>query len=163
MDPAVFIGIGILLIFVVFAIHLITAYGSKETQRYPDLKEKVIFFSHECGDITWTVKKQPYRISLKPKEAIKNKSLQQKAKDRVAECPINTKLRITNYVWDLVEVLTSCDLLPPNWIPMGAYCFCNGVVMVRYKEKPPEKGEANPAIKDLYFSTADGHLIYFKK
>lgn len=163
MEPEVIIGFCIFLMFIVVSTALITSRKPKETQRYPDLKEKVIFFSHECGNITWTENKRPHLISLKPSESIKNPTLQNKAKDLVDKRPIDTKLRITNYAWDLVDTLKSFDLLPENWEPVSAYCFCNGVVMVRYMEKPPIKGPANTAIKDLYFSTADGHLIYFKK
>lgn len=163
MDSSLLILIGLLLLFFVSVICLLISFRPTETQRYSDLKNAVTFFSHECGDITWKVKRQSYRISLKPGKSMDGKALQKEVKKHVTHAPINTKIRITNYAWDLANVLISFDLLPEKWEPVGAYSYCNGVVMVRYMEKPPAKGPANTAFKELYFSAADGHLIYLKK
>lgn len=163
MEPASIALIG--LVVFAFIVFIATAINesSKEKQRYPDLKNHVVFFSHACGDIIWMVNKREHRIVLSPNKSMKSPSLQKAIKKCVDKNPINTKLRITNFVWDLVEPLREFDLLGENWEPVAAYVFCNGVCMARYMEKPPEKGKASTAKKDLYFSTADGHLIYLKK
>ena len=132
----------------------------KEEQRYPDLKNAVVFFFHECGNITWKEKGKDRSIALSPGKALSQKLLQKEIASRVEKTPINTKLRITNFAWELLAPLTEADVLPANWEPIGAYHFCNNIVMIRYKEKPPKKGPANQAIKDLYFNTGDGHLIH---
>lgn len=163
MEPStvVLISLGFLA-FIVLLI-AVNSESSKEKQRYPDLKNHVVLFSHACGDIIWTENKREHRIVLCPGKSMKSPSLQKAVKKCVDKTPINTKIRITNYVWDLVGTLQEFDLLKENWEPAAAYVFCNGVCMVRYMEKPPEKGKASTAKKDLYFSTADGHLIYLKK
>ena len=162
MDPyAIILIVGGIILFAVILVALDNS--PSETQRYPDLKNNVIFFSHECGNITWFVKNKKHSISLSPSESMDRPGLQKKVAKYVDRTPIQNKLRITNYAWDLVELFTEYDLLPKNWEPVGAYSFCNGVVMIRYMEKIPEKGKPNAAVKDLYFNANDGHLIYFKK
>lgn len=162
MDPSLVAFIFLALFVIGIAFLLNQSSQPKEVQRHTDLKNGVVFFSHECGNITWTEKKQSFRIPLSPGEKMKGKTLQEKVKSRVPKTPVNSKLRITDYAWDLVEVLTDEGLLPKDWEPVGAYHFCNGVVMVRYMEKPKDDGKTGTAKKDLYFSTEDGHLIYLK-
>jgi hypothetical protein len=62
----------------------------------------------------------------------------------------------------MVDGLNLAFLLPRDWYPVGAYHFNDGIVMVRYMERPPEKGDPNTAVKDLYFAASDGHIIYWK-
>ncbi|MBR6825870.1 MAG: hypothetical protein IKM59_04905 [Oscillospiraceae bacterium] len=134
----------------------------EEALRYPEMKNKVTLFTHECGHITWKEKKKERRIEIHPEKKLDNRRLQYKAMELVTHTPINTMIRITNYAWDLCECLRNANYLPANWEPVGAYQFCNGIVMVRYMEKPPEKGKANTDSKDLYFASSDGHLIHWR-
>lgn len=156
--------ISILFFCVILALCLIYLWDRyrKETLRHPNLRDGVVFFSHNCGNITKTVKKQSYTISLAPTERLEHSKLQNRARDHVSHTPINTMLRITNYAWDLAEVLESTGHLDKLWDPVGAYHFGNGVVMVRYMERPREGVKVSEAEKDLYFATSDGHIIYFK-
>lgn len=163
LHPAWFflVGIPIVLLFVTLIANSSDS-SPRESLRYPKLQDGVIFFSHECGDITWQENKQLRRIPLSPNKAIEHRALQRKVKEYISHTPIHTDVRITNYAWDLTDALNLANLLPEMWDPVAAYHFCNGVVMVRYMERPPENGTRGTAVKDLYFATSDGHLIYFK-
>lgn len=136
----------------------------EEKLRYPALKKGVTFFYHECGNITWWVpkEKKPRLIRIYTEKAYDNRGLQKLAREHVSKTPLNTTVRITNYARDLVDDLVLAGLLEPNWEPMAAFHFVNGIVMVRYMETPKEKEEHKGAHKDLYFAASDGHLIHWQ-
>ncbi len=134
----------------------------KESMRHPKLRDGVVVFSHNCGNITWKENKQSRIINLQPDITLPNKALQRKVKEYITHTPLNTEIRITNYSWDLTDALTLSGHLEEFWDPVGAYYFGNGVVMVRYMERPREGVKISNGKKDLYFAASDGHLIYFK-
>ncbi len=133
-----------------------------ESLRHPKLRDGVVVFSHNCGNITWTEKNQPRAIILSPDIKLENRGLQKKIREYITHTPLNTEIRITNYAWDLTDALELTGHLDDYWDPVGAYCFGNEVVMVRYMERPREGVKVSDKPRDLYFAADDGHLIYFR-
>ena len=134
----------------------------KETLRHPKLRDGVVVFSHDCGNINGKRQTKDPFINLQPDATLAKKALQRKVKEYITHTPINTELRITNYAWDLTDALELANLLDDYWDPVAAFYFANGVVMVRYMERPREGVKVSDEKKDLYFAASDGHLIYFK-
>ena len=134
----------------------------KETLRHPKLRDGVVVFTHNCGNISWMEKNREHSINLQPNAAVTHKGLQRKVKEYITHTPINTELRITNYAWDLTDALELVRFLDDYWDPVAAFYYANGVVMVRYMERPREGVRVSDEKRDLYFAASDGHIIYYK-
>ena len=143
-------------------IKAIADHAAKEDFRHPKLRDGIVVFSHNCGSIVCKEKDGDRSVTLSPDTVHPNHWLQQRVKSYVSHTPINTELRITNYAWDLTDALELANLLDDYWDPVAAFYFANGVVMVRYMERPREGVKVSDEKKDLYFAASDGHLIYFK-
>ena len=157
-----FLGIVGFIALIIFLSKVFKDEPPKESLRHPKLRDGVVFFSHECGNITWKDKDGPHCIHIKPDILLKHKALQRKVKEYITHTPLNTDIRITNYAWDLTDALELSGHLKPMWDPVAAYHFCNGVVMVRYMERTRKDHPPSKEKKDLYFAASDGHLIHFK-
>ncbi len=135
----------------------------EEKLRHDPLRIGIFSLPHQCGDVTWKEKDKLHRVQISTAESYRNKALQKLVKKRVTTTPINNNIRITNYANDIVEDLELCNLIPIGWEPVLALLHTNGVCMVRYKKRPVKDAPENPDFKDVYFSTEDGHIIYFKR
>lgn len=134
----------------------------EEKLRYEKLRIGVFSLPHECGDITWKVKDQRHHRPIRKNVAYKHRALQKLVKTRVEKTPINTTIRITNFAWDILQDLEFCNLLAADWEPVLALHHVNGICLVRYMKIPPKEGPPDTSYKDLYFSTEDGHVVYWK-
>lgn len=162
-NPAMIAYLALLCILViVFLISATHKPPEVEKLRHGKLRMNVFFLLHECGDIKWKEKDQPRRVPIRSELHLKNPAVHLKLKERVDKTPINTVIRITNYAWEIVEDLEFCRLLPPGWEPVAAFHFINGVCVIRYMRIVKEGEEPDSSYKDLYISTADGHVIYIK-
>lgn len=158
-----FVFIALLLFALLFALVCVWLKTPKEEKlRYGKLRIGVFTLPHECGSLTRTIKNKPQKLELTKSVAYKHKVLQNLVKTRVEITPINTTIRITNFAWDILQDLEFCKLLPTGWEPVLALQHAGGICLVRYMKIPPKEGPADTAYKDLYFSTEDGHVIYWK-
>lgn len=124
---------------------------------------EITWYDYQIDQLDWWgANGQKHSSPINNQRVFEDMKLQELVKHINKPVSLTSEAAVTAYAMDLIPILIECSYLEDDWIPFLACHYSHGVWVVCYTHKDSDyKGFAlRDGTVDVYFSDADGHIIF---